>query len=59
MDNQGWVGWILLTAGLMLLVVMNRLELLAVLLPASLLLSVGLVGMMSKKTDVGTSPKKR
>jgi hypothetical protein len=59
MDNRTWLGWTLLGAGLLWLIVVNRLELLSILLPFSLVLSCGAIALMSKKSDVSAGLKKR
>jgi hypothetical protein len=59
MDNQSSLGWILLAAGLFLLMAFNRLDLLTVLLPASLVLSCALIGLTSKKSHIDAGLKKR
>ena len=48
MDNRPWLGWTLLVAGLLWLIVVNRLELLSILLPFSLVLSCGATALMRK-----------
>jgi hypothetical protein len=59
MDNRTWLGWTLLVAGLLWLIVLNQLELLSILLPFSIVLSCGVLALMSKKSDGSTGLKKR
>jgi len=59
MDNQSSLGWTLLVAGMLLLMAFNRLDLLTVLLPVSLVLSCALIGLTSKKSHASAGLKKR
>jgi hypothetical protein len=59
MDNQSSLGWTLLVAGVVLLIAFNRMDLLTVLLPVSLVLSCTLIGLTSKKSHASVGLKKR
>jgi hypothetical protein len=59
MDKQIWLGWVLLVAGVLLLVLVNRLEFVSILLPFSLLVTCGAMALTGKKSDVSAGLKKR
>jgi hypothetical protein len=59
MDNNRKAGWTVIIGTLFLLMVMRKLDLLLILVPLSLLLGYGLLGLDGSKTRLTNDIKKR
>ncbi len=58
MTNEQTFCWVLVVAGLVLLAVTSQLDLLAILVPGAVLLSVAVAGFANKKTGLTDTTKR-